>query len=139
MHKVILIATIAALAGCSQEKAPPPAATDNVAAAQAPAVTPGVMSLNETTWTFTDDGKKIQESIDANGNYVASSGREHVDHGTYASVDGKACFTSAMNKDGPECWTVVDTAIGETKETVSDKGEKVKVTRIAYVAVPPMK
>ena len=136
MHKLILVAAVAALAGCSQETAPPPANDANLAAeenAAAPAATPAAMSLNETTWTFTRDGKNIQESIDANGNYIANAGAEHVDHGTVAMVDGKACFTSAMNQDGPDCWTVADTAIGATMETTSDKGEKLTVTRVAYV------
>ena len=135
MHKIMMFAAVAALAGCSQETAAPPAEEANVAAAEAPAATPAAMSLNETSWTYTDkDGKKIEESIDADGNYVTWAGAEHVDHGTAVDRDGKACFTSAMNKDGEMCWTVVDTAIGQTTETTSDKGEKLMVTRVAYVA-----
>jgi hypothetical protein len=44
-----------------------------------------------------------------------------------------------MDKEGESCWTVAATAIGETKQTVSDKGEKLMVTRVAYVAMPPVK
>ena len=138
MHKIVLVAVAASFSACSQEPAPPPANDVNAAAAT-PAATPAAMTLNETTWTFTRDGKNIQESIDPSGNYVAAAGSEHVDHGTMAMVDGKACFTSAMNKEGPICWTVKQAAIGETLETTSDKGEKLMVTRVAYVAVPPMK
>ena len=137
MHKMILVAAVAALAGCSQETAAPPAEDANLATAEAnaatPTATPAAMSLNETTWTFTRDGKNIQESIDANGNYIANAGTEHVDHGTYAAVDGKACFTSAMDKEGQVCWTAKEVAIGESMEVVSDKGEKLTVTRVAYV------
>lgn len=155
MHKIIMFAAVAALAGCSQQKTAAPAndanmaatndanmatANDaNMASAETPAATPAASSLDETTWTYTEKGKKIQESIDADGNYVATSGSEHIDHGKYASVGGKACFTSAMDKKGPRCWTVKDTAVGETMATTSDKGEKLMVTRIAYVAAPPMK
>ncbi len=146
MHKLVLLSAVAALAGCSQERAADPAIENGIVAADVtvdnasiPAATPAAMSLAETTWTYTNkDGKKVQESIDAAGNYVTSSGAEHVDHGTYAMRDGKACFTSKMNKDGESCWTVADTAIGASEETVSDKGEKLTVTRVAYVAVPPM-
>ena len=137
MHKIMLFAAVAALAGCSQETAAPPAEDVNVAASETatPAATPAAMSLMETTWTFTDkDGKNIEESIDPAGNYISTAGAKHEDHGTVAMVDGKACFTSKMDKDGPNCWTVVDTAIGATTETVSDKGEKLMVTRVAYVA-----
>jgi hypothetical protein len=138
MHKIMLFAAVAALAGCSQETAAPPAEDVNVAASEnaaTPAATPAAMSLNETTWTYTDkDGKNIEESIDATGNYISTAGTAHDDHGTYVAKDGKACFTSAMNKDGEMCWTAPDAAIGQTVEAVSDKGEKLMVTRVAYVA-----
>lgn len=141
MHKLLMIAAVVALAGCSKEAAPPAeeanvaTADANLAAPVTPVATPAAMSLNETTWTYTDkDGKKIEESIDAAGNFISTSGAEHVDHGTYVAKDGKACFTSAMTKEGEVCWTVKDTAVGATEETVSDKGEKLMVTRVAYVA-----
>ena len=138
MHKILMFAAVAALAGCSQETAAPPAEDANVAAAEAnvaaPAAVPATMSLNETSWTFTRDGKDLQESIDASGNYIANSGAEHVDHGTYVAKDGKACFTSAMYKVGEVCWASKTVEIGGTMETVSDKGEKMMVTRVAYVA-----
>ena len=138
MHKIMLFAAAAALAGCSQETAAPPAEDVNVAASETtatPAATPAAMSLNETSWTYTDkDGKNIEESIDATGNYISTVGAKHDDHGTMVMKDGKACFTSAMTKDGEMCWTVVDTAVGATTETTSDKGEKLMVTRVAYVA-----
>ncbi len=135
MHKALMIAAMVTLAGCSRETAAP-ADDANVATADANLVAPVVpaaMSLNETTWTFTMDGKPIEESIDASGNYIATTGTEHFDHGTVAIVDGKACFTSAMNQDGPDCWTSKDVAVGATEETVNDKGETLIVKRVAYV------
>ncbi len=132
MRTIICLTAALALAGCKQAEAP---AADNAAevtntAEAAPAAT--LASLNETTWTYTREGKNITESIDAKGNYIANAGAEHVDHGTMAMVDGKACFTSAMDKEGPTCWTVKDTPVGGTEETVSDKGEKLMVTRAEY-------
>ena len=47
--------------------------------------------------------------------------------------DGKGCFTSAMNKDGEICWTDPLIAEGGSGVTVSDKGEKLPIKRIAYV------
>ena len=132
MRKLMLIAAVAALSAC-QQKAAEPANEVNVVAAEAPAATPAAASLNETTWTYTMEGKNIEESIDANGNYISTVGTAHDDHGTYVAKDGKACFTSAMNKDGEMCWTAPDAAIGQTVEAVSDKGEKLMVTRVAYV------
>ena len=106
-------------------------------AADANMATPAGFQLNETSWEFTREGKAQTESIDATGNYVSWSGNEHVDHGTVKMEGGKACFDSAMDKEGPECWTTAETAIGESFETTSDKGEKLTVKRIAYIAEPP--
>lgn len=91
--------------------------------------------LNETSWTFVDHGKKVRESIDKNGNYIenAVSGK-HLDHGTAVMKGGKACFTSAMTNEGEVCWTAPRYAvrIGQSFLTKSDKGEKLRVTRIKY-------
>jgi hypothetical protein len=135
---MILLAALAALAGCQQGAAEDAnvAVEANAADAAAPAATPAAMSLNETSWTFTMDGKAIQESIDAKGNYIANSGDEHVDHGSYVIVDGKHCFTSAMTKEGQECWTApANTEVGKTADITSDKGKKLTVTRVAYAPV----
>ena len=92
--------------------------------------------LNETSWSYVDHGKKVRETIDADGNYItnAVSGK-HMDHGTAVMKGGKACFTSAMTKEGELCWTTPKSAlkIGHSFVTRSDKGRKLKVTRIAYV------
>ena len=142
MRKMILAAAVAALAGCSQQPAAEPADDANLAA-DANAVDAGAVdanaagtalaSINETSWEFTRDGKPMQESIDANGNYIINSGTEHIDHGTVVMKDGKACFTSAMTKEGEDCWTDPKVAVGATGETTSDKGEKLTLKRVAYV------
>jgi hypothetical protein len=95
---------------------------------------PAAFQLNQTSWTYIDHGKKVRESIDADGNYIenAVSGK-HVDHGTAVMKEDKACFTSAMTKDGEVCWTTKPVKIGHSMVTTSDKGEKLKVTRVAYV------
>lgn len=131
MKKLFLFAGAAMLAACGGQEATAPATDENVAEAEAPAE---VMSLHETTWTFTRDGKDIQESIDATGNYIANAGDEHIDHGTYAMVDGKQCFTSAMTDEGQVCWTAPENVeVGESVEVTSDKGETLTVTRQDYV------
>jgi len=72
--------------------------------------------------------------IDATGKYITQEkdGGKHVDHGTAVMKDGKACFTSAMDKTGEVCWTDPKLAEGQSGETTSDKGEKLTVTRVAY-------
>ena len=138
MHKMILVAAVAALAGC-QQKAAEPADDANVAVeantADANLTGTALASLNETTWEFTDPKTKkpVRESVDATGKYIAVSGTEHLDHGTGVIKDGKACFTSAMDKEGEVCWTDPMVAVGQSGETTSDKGEKLTVKRVAYV------
>lgn len=140
MHKLILLTAVAALAGCSQERAADPAIENDLATADtnmpdanmaAPAA---LASINETSWEFTDakSGKPMQESVDAAGKYIVVSGKEHIDHGTGVMKDGKACFTSAMDKEGEVCWTDPMLAVGASGEATSDKGEKLTVKRVAY-------
>ena len=90
--------------------------------------------INSTTWTYTDHGKKVRESIDANGDYIenAVSGK-HIDHGTAVMKGNKVCFTSLMTKEGEVCWTTRPVGIGHSMATMSSKGQKLKVTRVAYV------
>ena len=133
--RLTILAVTACLALTACNRAGEEAAANNAAEAEnaaTPAPTEAAMSLNETTWTFTREGKNITESIDANGNYIANAGTEHHDHGTVEMKDGKACFTSAMDDEGEVCWTVADTAVGASMDTVSDTGEKLTVTRVEY-------
>jgi hypothetical protein len=91
--------------------------------------------INGTSWSFVDHGKKVRETIDKDGNYIenAVSGK-HLDHGTVVMKGGKVCFTSAMNNEGEMCWTAPRMAlkIGQSFVAKSDKGEKLRVTRIKY-------
>jgi PBP1b-binding outer membrane lipoprotein LpoB len=143
MHRLIMLTAALALAGCSQERAADPAIENDVASANTAvkdaqantAAQVALASLNETTWEFTDPKTKkpMQESIDASGNYIVNSGKEHIDHGTAAIKNGKSCFTSAMKKDGEECWTDPVLAIGQSGVATSDKGEKLTIKRVDYV------
>jgi hypothetical protein len=94
--------------------------------------------INETSWAFTDHGTKARETIDAQGNYIenAVSGK-HMDHGTAVMKGKKVCFTSAMTKEGELCWTTPAhaLAIGHSFVAKSDKGRKLKVTRIKYTVL----
>jgi hypothetical protein len=98
------------------------------------AVAKTAFQLNKTTWTFTDkNGTQVKESIDADGKFIAqSTAGKHLDHGTSVMKADKACFTSLMTKDGEVCWTTSPVKVGQSMDTVSDKGEKLKVTRVDY-------
>jgi hypothetical protein len=47
----------------------------------------------------------------------------------------KACFTSAMTKEGEECWTTRPVSIGHSMVTSNGKGRKLTVTRVKYAAL----
>jgi hypothetical protein len=140
MRLTICLTAAVALAGCSKQAEAPPAqgsAADTTATA--PAATPAAFQLNQTSWTFPDkNGRSDQMSIDPTGNYVTTSAGKQVDHGTSAVKGGKACFTSAVDKQGEVCWTVKPTDVGQSMNSVSDKGEKLTVTRVAYAAAAPV-
>ena len=135
MRLTICLTAALAICACSKQAEAP--ANNDLAEANAAAaapVAPAAFQLNETTWTYTDkDGTKVEESIDATGNYIenAVSGK-HIDHGTAVMKGDKACFTSAMTKAGEICWTTKPVEVGQSMDTVSDKGDKLTVTRVAY-------
>lgn len=147
MRLTICLTAALALCACNKQAAAPAGNDTNATEANSmaaetntAAATPAAFQLNETTWTFTDTDKdktQVKESIDANGNYIANSldGKKHLDHGTSVMKGDKACFTSAMTKDGEDCWTTKAVAIGESMDTTSDKGKKLTVTRVAYEAL----
>ena len=94
---------------------------------------PAAASINNSTYEYVKNSRAIQLSIDGNGNYISSAGKDHMDHGTAVEKDDKLCFTSAMNKDGEVCWTDPKLAVGQQGQSVSDKGEKLTVKHVAYV------
>ena len=134
MRLTIVTLAAVALVSCNQAEAPADTNTAeaNVAADANADEAAAASQYLETSWEFTEDGKPRLESIDASGNYITVSGEEHVDHGTAVMKGTKLCFTSAMNKDGETCWQDPLLAVGESGESVSDKGEKVTVKRVAY-------
>ena len=142
MRFVLMTMTALALVACQKTEVAPnaDATTNDVALANDAmtdvAATPAAFEIKGTSWEFIDNKSKkpIQESIDADGKYIASSGAEHIDHGTALMKDGKACFTSAMTKEGEMCWTDPGIEVGASGETTSDKGEKLAIKRVAYVA-----
>ena len=90
------------------------------------------LRLNGTTWTYVFHGKKMRESIDAEGNYVEDSvSGKHIDYGMAAMKNKKACFTSAIVKK-EMCWALQPVSIGHSVVATSDKGVKLKVTRVDY-------
>lgn len=142
MRLTICLTAAVALCACSKPAESPAPAADNAAEANASAsATPdATLKINETSWTYTDkEGRKVQESIGPDGKYVSTaSDGKHVDHGKAWVQADKVCFDSEMDKEAETCWKAGRAEIGQTMEAVSDKGERLSVTRIAYVPPSPM-
>jgi acid phosphatase class B len=99
----------------------------------AKAAKPAPFQIDTTSWLFTEKGTRTRMSVDADGNYITQSvAGKHLDHGTAVVKDDKVCFTSKMTKEGEVCWTTHPVKVGHSMKTVSDKGEKLTVTRVKY-------
>jgi len=142
MRLTICLTAAVALCACSKPAEAPPPTTDSAAEANAAASTASSTApkINETSWTYTDkEGRKVQESICPDGKYVSTaSDGKHVDHGKAWVQADKICFDSEMDKEAASCWKAARAEIGQTVEAVNDKGERLSVTRIAYVPPSPM-
>jgi hypothetical protein len=134
MRIVMCSLVLLAIVACSQRADKANDATADAMAANA--VAPAAFQLNQTTLEFTSEGKLVTETIDANGNYVVWSGAEHIDHGKMVMKGDRACFDSAMDQEGETCWTTAPTEIGQSWEATNDKGEKLIIKRIDFMAVP---
>ena len=103
--------------------------------ALAKAATAAAPQINHTTWTYVYKGKKTRLTIDADGNYIENTvAGKHLDHGTAAMKDGKICFDSKMGQ-GEQCWTMKSVGVGHSFVSTSDKGQKLRVTRVNYVTL----
>jgi hypothetical protein len=139
MIRLVLAVTAVSLASCDSDRSAPAA---NVASADsaaegkvtAPRAAAAQMSLLNTTWEFSDNGKPTVITIDKAGDYIENrADGTHVGHGTYVQKGGKDCFTSAMGDKGTSCWTAVpEVDIGATASATSDGGQTAVFKRVAY-------
>ena len=99
--------------------------------ASAKSITQDKRQLSGTTWAYVEDGRKLRMSIDRSGHYTetTASGKV-VGRGTARMKGAKDCFTPLKSKDGEHCWTSQPLEVGQSMISISDKGEKLKVTRV---------
>jgi hypothetical protein len=70
-------------------------------------------------------------SIDRSGHYIETTATgKVVGRGTARMKGAKDCFTPVKSKDGEHCWTSQSLKVGQSLVSISDKGERLKVTRI---------
>jgi aconitase A len=125
MKKFVMVAALAALAGCSQQAEKAAEAEAAPAEAAAPAVVDAASLAGEYDVKMAD-GKMGRTRINADGTFVdtAPDGKEV--KGKVAIKDGKECF----DDDGDEaevCWTSAKPGADGSFTSTNDKGETVTV------------
>lgn len=133
MKKLMLVAAVAALSGCSQpaEEAPAPAETATATAAAAAA--------DDATGEYDvkmADGTMGKTTINADGTYVDVGPDGKETKGTFTRANGQDCFAPA---DGEAvCWTVTPPgADGSFTATTVDGKTTVTVSRAAAATPAP--
>ena len=140
MNRFLLLGATVLLVSCDSDRSPSAnnlSTSDDLAAdANTFVGSPSAasMSLLNTTWEFSDNGKPTVITIDKAGAYIENrADGTHVDHGTYVQRDGKDCFTSAMGDKGTSCWTAVpEVEIGATASATADSGQSAVFKRVDY-------
>ncbi len=125
MKKLVIIATLASLAACSQqsEKAAETEAAPAEAAATAEADSPSFVGDYVVKMA---DGKMGKTRINEDGTFVDTGPDGTEVKGKFAVKDGKECFDA----DGDEaeiCWTSTKPGADGGFSSTSDKGETVTV------------
>jgi hypothetical protein len=140
MNRFLLLGATVLLVSCNSDRPP---ATENLSTSDDSAADAKTsvgsasatsMSLLNTTWEFSDNGKPTVITIDKAGAYIENrADGTHVDHGTYVQKDGKDCFISAMGDKGTSCWTAVpEVEIGASASATADSGQSAVFKRVDY-------
>lgn len=130
MKKLILIASIAALAACSEPAPAPEAPAEAPAPAAEVALAPDGQPGPGTFDITYADGSKGSVTSTAEGTYTGTVGDASIS-GTVANVDGKACFDPEGEDTPAVCWTASAAAADGSWTSTNDAGETVTVKRVA--------
>jgi hypothetical protein len=131
MKRIVLVATLAALAGCQQqERAPAPEATAAAAPGAEVLAADGKSPVGKMQIT-THDGKVFTEEVKADGTYVQSdSTGKVVETGRWVQKSPtQYCYTSDGEGSKEECNTEGVDAAGKWTST-NAKGETATVVRV---------
>jgi hypothetical protein len=138
MKKLILLASLAALAACSKPEeaaAPPEAAASETMPMDAGTASSEAMAdpnaIQPGTYDIVDKDKKSATLTIAADNTYAFTTEEGVVKGTVAAKDGKFCYDAEGDKDPTMCWTNGKPAADGTWTATSDDGQTVTVKRAA--------
>lgn len=133
MRKLVLIAAVAALAACNQNKAEPAPAASETAAA-----TPAALTMADRAGTYTyDDGKGQSGTsvMNTDGSYTdTSTDGKMVETGTWKIGDaGKICFDPKGDdpKEPNRCYAMGEPGPDGMMDATGDDGGVVKVKKTA--------
>ena len=99
--------------------------------ADAKSISHAKRQLSGTTWAYVEDGERLRMSIDHSGHYTeTTTNGKVVGRGTATMKGAKDCFTPVKSTDGEHCWTSEPLEVGQSMISISDKGERLKVTRV---------
>jgi len=134
MKKLVLIAAVAALSACNQNKAEPAAAPSEAAATPAAAVT-HTMADRAGTWTY-DDQKGITGTsvMTVDGTYTDTDKGGKSETGTWKiDASDKVCFDPKGDdpKNPTRCYAIGEPGPDGTTDATDDQGNVVKVKKTA--------
>ena len=103
MRKPVLIAAIAALSACNQNKAEPAPAASESAAPAAVATAAGMAG----TYEYTYEGKATTTVAKDDGTYEDTQDGKVIESGKWTQADGQTCFDDT-GANPPKCWTTTE-------------------------------
>lgn len=126
MNKLVLIAAVAALSACNQNKAEPAPAGSEAAATPAAAEAAASMA---GTYDYTYQGKATASVIKDDGTYEDTQDGKVIEKGKWSQKDGMVCF--ADDKGDPEqCWkTTEPDSMGMFTATSADGKTVLQITK----------
>ena len=131
MKKIVLIAAVAALSACHQNKAEPAGSATEAAVTPAPTATAMAAKDYVGTWDATmKDGSKGKTIINADMTYTDKDPKAGDTKGKFAVKDGKACFAPDNGKP-EQCWTVGAAGADGWRPAKADDGTEIKVKKEA--------
>lgn len=106
MRKIVLVAAVAALAACNQNKAEPAPAASEAAATPAATVTAAATDM-AGTYNYTYEGKATVTVMKEDGTYEDTQDGKSIEKGKWTQKDGQTCFADDKG-DPAKCWTTTE-------------------------------